>query len=190
MLESLNQFYDSYFVANGLNQILSIQVILSLSYLLACILSFVRALQSKEHFSNFVCILTFGCKYLLTSLIMEYALVGIINKYDIDIAQNVYLILALSNLVAIYVIFHIHKHFAFEIKPLALYIVKIMLVFFAANTVLWFKLVVFDIEEALGFIHYIYSTVVLLSSCLAAIVMLYPKILNVPKFGRLLNLRS
>ncbi len=54
MLESLNQFYDSYFVANGLNQILSIQVILSLSYLLACILSFVRALQSKEHFSNFL----------------------------------------------------------------------------------------------------------------------------------------
>ena len=74
MFEYFAELYNKALLVSENREVFSYQVLISLSYLLALILSMVRAVKDKELFSDFLTIAVVVTKYMLTTLLMEYAL--------------------------------------------------------------------------------------------------------------------
>lgn len=178
MFEYLAELYNKALLASENKEVFSYQVIISLSYLLALILSMLRALKDNELFSDFLTIAVVVTKYMVTTLLMEYALTYIQDNHAVDNVQNVYLGLSATSLFSMYVLSKLHEKFSYKFGLLFFCVIKLTVVLSLAHFILWFKFVVLDIQAEHAYIHYIYSFIVLYISFTLAIVMLFPGLLK------------
>ncbi|MFY8285408.1 hypothetical protein AAEU31_18060 [Pseudoalteromonas sp. SSMSWG5] len=178
MFEYLAELYNKALLASENKEVFSYQVIISLSYLLALILSMLRALKDNELFSDFLTIAVVVTKYMVTTLLMEYALTYIQDNHAVDNVQNVYLGLSATSLFSMYVLSKLHEKFSYKFGLLFFCVIKLTVVLSLAHFILWFKFVVLDIQSEHAYIHYIYSFIVLYISFTLAIVMLFPGLLK------------
>ncbi|MEQ5874761.1 hypothetical protein J3455_09345 [Pseudoalteromonas sp. NFXS39] len=178
MFEYLAELYNKALLVSENREVFSYQVLISLSYLLALILSMVRAVKDKELFSDFLTIAVVVTKYMLTTLLMEYALTYIQENHAVDNVQNVYLALSATSLFSMYVLAKLHKKFSYKFGLLFFCVFKLTIVIAIAHFVLWFKFVVLDIQAEHAYIHYMYSFIVLYISIALAVVMLFPGLLK------------
>lgn len=156
----------------------SLQVVISLLYLCALVLSVFRAVKNRELFSDFLSIGVVVTKYLLTSLLMEKVLLYIHESHAVDNAQNVYLALSLFNCLSLWLLYLLHRKFSYKFGLLFFCVIKLTIIIAIAHLILWFKFVVLDIQADHAYIHYIYSFIVLYISIALAIVMLFPSLLK------------
>ncbi|WP_199525286.1 hypothetical protein [Pseudoalteromonas sp. bablab_jr011] len=178
MFEYIQNLYKELMVATESHQVISLQAIIAVMYVLAFALSLYRALKNSEHFSDFLSIATVVVKYALTSLLMEYVLIFIAENQNIGNTQNIYLVASLINLLSIYFLYYLHTKLSFNFGQLFLCVVKLTIVLSMSHFILWFKFVVLDIQAEHAYIHYIYSFVVLYISIALAVVMLFPSLLK------------
>ncbi|TGV20347.1 hypothetical protein E5N72_09840 [Pseudoalteromonas sp. MEBiC 03607] len=178
MFESIQNLYKELMVATENHQVISMQVIIAVMYVLAFAISLFRAIGNRERFSDFLSIATVVTKYALTSLLMEYVLIFIAENQSIGNTQNIYLVACLINLLSIYILYLLHTKFSFNFGLLFFCVIKLTVVLSLAHFILWFKFVVLDIQAEHAYIHYIYSFIVLYISFTLAIVMLFPGLLK------------
>jgi len=178
MFEYLAELYNKALLVSENREVFSYQVLISLSYLLALILSMIRAVKDKELFSDFLTIAVVVTKYMLTTLLMEYALTYIQENHAVDNVQNVYLGLSATSLFSMYVLAKLHEKFSYKFGLLFFCVIKLTVVLSIAHFILWFKFVVLDIQAEHAYIHYMYSFIVLYISIVLAVVMLFPGLLK------------
>ncbi|WP_348708784.1 hypothetical protein [uncultured Pseudoalteromonas sp.] len=178
MINYIIELYNEFMFASETRDAFSLQVVISLLYLCALVLSVFRAIKNRELFSDFLSIGVVVTKYLLTSLLMEKVLLYIHNSHAVENAQNVYLALSLFNLLSLWFLYLLHKNFSYKFGLLFFCVFKLTIVIAIAHFVLWFKFVVLDIQAEHAYIHYMYSFIVLYISIALAVVMLFPSLLK------------
>lgn len=188
MLTYLYDLYNEFMFASETRNAFSLQVVISLSYLLALCLSIFRAFKNKELLSDFLSIAVVVSKYMLTTLMMEHILIFIQENHQVGNAQNVYLALCAFSLLSLFILYRLHTRFSYKYGELFFTVVRLTLVLSVAHLILWVKFVVLDIQEGFAVLHYLYSFTVLYISFVLGVVMLFPKILNT-KLGDVLSLR-
>tara|TARA_B110000091_G_scaffold203954_1_gene238047 strand:- start:25597 stop:26187 length:591 start_codon:yes stop_codon:yes gene_type:complete len=188
MIKTLSGLYNEILVATATHNVFSVQVIISLCYLLALCLSIFRALNDKELLSDFLSIAVVVSKYMLTTLLMEKALIFLAESKRGDLAQNVYLALCGFGVLSVIILYRLHVRFSYKYGELFFTVVRLTLALSVINFIIWVKFVVLDIQEGFAVLHYLYSFTVLYISCVLGVVMLFPKILNT-KLGDVLSLR-
>lgn len=188
MIEYFTGLYNKLMVASDHHDVFSIQVVISLTCLLALTLSIYRAVKNKELLSDFLSISVVVSKYMLTTLMMEHILIFIHENQNVGNAQNVYLALCAFSLLSLFILYRLHTRFSYKYGELFFTVVRLTLVLSVAHLILWVKFVVLDIQEGFAVLHYLYSFTVLYISGVLGVVMLFPKILNT-KLGDVLSLR-
>lgn len=188
MVNTLSNIYNSLLVATANHNVFSIQVLISLVYVLALALSLFRAMRQRELLSDFLCIAVVVSKYMLTTLLMERALMFLANTQRGDLAQNVYLGLCAFNILSIFIVYRLHIRFSYKYGGLFFVVLRLTLVLALAHFILWFKFVVLDIQEGLAVLHYLYSFTVLYISGALGVLMLLPRLVNT-RAGRVLSLQ-
>ena len=178
MINYIIELYNEFMFASETRDAFSLQVVISLLYLFALVLSVFRAIKNRELFSDFLSIGVVVTKYLLTSLLMEKVLLYIHNSHAVENAQNVYLALCLFNLLSLWLLYLLHKKFSYKFGLLFFCVIKLTVVLSIAHFILWFKFVVLDIQTEHAYIHYMYSFIVLYISIVLAVVMLFPGLLK------------
>ncbi|WP_304637681.1 MULTISPECIES: hypothetical protein [Pseudoalteromonas] len=178
MINYIIELYNEFMFASETRDAFSLQVVISLLYLFALVLSVFRAIKNRELFSDFLSIGVVVTKYLLTSLLMEKVLLYIHNSHAVENAQNVYLALCLFNLLSLWLLYLLHKKFSYKFGLLFFCVIKLTVVISIAHFILWFKFVVLDIQAEHAYIHYMYSFIVLYISIVLAVVMLFPGLLK------------
>ena len=178
MINYIIELYNEFMFASETRDAFSLQVVISLLYLFALVLSVFRAIKNRELFSDFLSIGVVVTKYLLTSLLMEKVLLYIHNSHAVENAQNVYLALCLFNLLSLWLLYLLHKKFSYKFGLLFFCVIKLTVVLSIAHFILWFKFVVLDIQAEHAYIHYMYSFIVLYISIDLAVVMLFPGLLK------------
>jgi len=178
MINYIIELYNEFMFASETRDAFSLQVVISLLYLFALVLSVFRAIKNRELFSDFLSIGVVVTKYLLTSLLMEKVLLYIHNSHAVENAQNVYLALCLFNLLSLWLLYLLHKKFSYKFGLLFFCVIKLTVVLSIAHFILWFKFVVLDIQAEHAYIHYMYSFIVLYISIVLAVVMLFPDLLK------------
>ncbi|MDI4667848.1 hypothetical protein MKZ42_06540 [Pseudoalteromonas shioyasakiensis] len=178
MINYIIELYNEFMFASETRDAFSLQVVISLLYLFALVLSVFRAIKNRELFSDFLSIGVVVTKYLLTSLLMEKVLLYIHNSHAVENAQNVYLALCLFNLLSLWLLYLLHKKFSYKFGLLFFCVIKLTVVLSIAHFILWFKFVVLDIQAEHAYIHYMYSFIVLYISIVLAVVMLFPGLLK------------
>lgn len=187
MFEYLAELYSELLVVRATHKVFSWQSIIAFSYLLALVLSIYRAHINKERFSDFLSISVVVVKYLLTSLLMERVLIYIETTGNWQAAQNVYLALFATNLLSMFVVYFLHAKLSYKFGALFFAVLKVSAMLAFAHLVLWFKLVVLNIQEPYPWVHYAYSFIVLCLSAMLAVAMLFPNIL-LNRFGCIIGL--
>lgn len=177
-MQYLVDLYNELLVVTAVHKVFSVQVIIAISYAVALVLSFCRALRNRELFSDFLSIAVIVFKYQLTSLLMEKVLLYVQETGESGIAQNVYLSVAGINVLSLYILYKLHQHFSYKYGELFLSVFKLTIIVTAAHLIVWIKFVVLNIQEEHAYIHYIYSFIVLYVSIALAIVMLFPRLLK------------
>tara|TARA_Y100000780_G_scaffold186390_1_gene172923 strand:+ start:25218 stop:25805 length:588 start_codon:yes stop_codon:yes gene_type:complete len=188
MLNTLTNIYNDLLVATAAHNVFSLQVVISVCYVLAFGLSIVRALKNTELLSDFLCIAVVGSKYMLTTLLMEHVLMFLADTQRGDLAQNVYLALCGFNLLSVYVLYKLHTRFSYKYGPLFFTVVRLTLVLALAHFAVWVKFVVLDIQEGFAVMHYAYSFIVLYISVALGVLMVFPRLLFT-RFGRFMSLQ-
>lgn len=188
MIEYFTGLYNKLMVASDHHDVFSIQVVISLTYLLALTLSIYRAVKNKELLSDFLSISVVVSKYMLTTLMMEHILIFIHENQNVGNVQNIYLAVAAFNILGLFILYRLHTRFSYKYGELFFTVVRLTLLLSFAHLILWVKFVVLDIQEGFAVLHYLYSFTVLYISCVLGVVMLFPKILNT-KLGDVLSLR-
>ena len=178
MIDYISDLYNEFMFASESRDAFSLQVIISLMYLVALVLSVYRAVKNKELFSDFLSIAVVVTKYLITSLLMEKVLLYIHESHAVNNAQNVYLALCLFNLLSIWLLYILHVKLSYKFGLLFFCVLKLTIIIALSHFILWFKFVVLDIQAEHAYIHYIYSFVVLYISIALAVVMLFPNLLK------------
>ncbi|AXV65535.1 hypothetical protein D0907_09755 [Pseudoalteromonas lipolytica] len=178
MFEFLADLYNKALLVSENREVFSYQVLISLSYLLALVLSMLRALKDKELFSDFLTIAVVVTKYMITTLLMEYALTYIEENHAVDNVQNVYLSLSVTSFLSMYILVKLHEKLSYKFGLLFFCVLKLTIIIALSHFILWFKFVVLDIQAEHAYIHYIYSFVVLYISIALAVVMLFPSLLK------------
>lgn len=178
MTEYFADLYNKIMVASGDHAVFSIQVIISLAYLLALFLSVFRAFKDKELLSDFLSIAVVVSKYMLTTLMMEHILLYIQQNNRVDNAQNVYLGLSSFSALSLFVLYRLHVRFSYKYGALFFAVVRLTLLLCLAHFILWFKFVVLNIQEGFALVHYLYSFTVLYISIVLGVVMLFPNLLR------------
>ena len=178
MINYIIELYNEFMFASESRDAFSLQVVISLLYLFALVLSVFRAIKNRELFSDFLSIGVVVTKYILTSLLMEKVLLYIHNSHAVENAQNVYLALCLFNLLSLWLLYLLHKKFSYKFGLLFFCVIKLTVVLSIAHFILWFKFVVLDIQTEHAYIHYMYSFIVLYISIVLAVVMLFPGLLK------------
>ena len=178
MINYIIELYNEFMFASESRDAFSLQVVISLLYLFALVLSVFRAIKNRELFSDFLSIGVVVTKYILTSLLMEKVLLYIHNSHAVENAQNVYLALCLFNLLSLWLLYLLHKKFSYKFGLLFFCVIKLTVVISIAHFILWFKFVVLDIQAEHAYIHYMYSFIVLYISIVLAVVMLFPGLLK------------
>lgn len=178
MINYIIELYNEFMFASETRDAFSLQVVISLLYLFALVLSVFRAIKNRELFSDFLSIGVVVTKYILTSLLMEKVLLYIHNSHAVENAQNVYLALCLFNLLSLWLLYLLHKKFSYKFGLLFFCVIKLTVVLSIAHFILWFKFVVLDIQAEHAYIHYMYSFIVLYISIVLAVVMLFPGLLK------------
>ncbi|MEM6510671.1 MAG: hypothetical protein AAF644_14490 [Pseudomonadota bacterium] len=178
MINYIIELYNEFMFASETRDAFSLQVVISLLYLCALVLSVFRAIKNRELFSDFLSIGVVVTKYLLTSLLMEKVLLYIHNSHAVENAQNVYLALCLFNLLSLWFLYLLHQKFSYKFGLLFFCVIKLTVVISIAHFILWFKFVVLDIQAEHAYIHYMYSFIVLYISIVLAVVMLFPGLLK------------
>ena len=178
MINYIIELYNEFMFASETRDAFSLQVVISLLYLFALVLSVFRAIKNRELFSDFLSIGVVVTKYLLTSLLMEKVLLYIHNSHAVENAQNVYLALCLFNLLSLWLLYLLHKKFSYKFGLLFFCVIKLTIGLSIAHFILWFKFVVLDIQAEHAYIHYMYSFIVLYISIVLAVVMLFPGLLK------------
>ncbi|RJF37055.1 hypothetical protein [Pseudoalteromonas gelatinilytica] len=177
-MQYLVELYNELLVATAVHKVFSVQVIIAISYAVALVLSFYRALRNRELFSDFLSIAVVVFKYQLTSLLMEKVLIYVQETGESGIAQNVYLSVAGINLLSLYILYKLHQRFSYKYGELFLSVFKLTIVVTIAHLIVWVKFVVLNIQEEHAYIHYMYSFIVLYISIVLAVVMLFPGLLK------------
>ena len=188
MIEYFAQIYDKLMIASDYHEVFSLQVVISITYLLALFGSVFRAVNHNELFSNFLCISVVVTKYMLTTLLMEHILLYIQENNRVDNAQNVYLGLCAFNILSIFIMYRLHMRFSYKYGPLFFVVLRLTLALALAHFILWFKFVVLDIQEGFAVLHYLYSFTVLYISGALGVLMLLPRLVNT-RAGRVLSLQ-
>ncbi|GGE87501.1 hypothetical protein [Pseudoalteromonas gelatinilytica] len=178
MINYIIELYNEFMFASETRDAFSLQVVISLLYLCALVLSVFRAIKNRELFSDFLSIGVVVTKYLLTSLLMEKVLLYIHNSHAVENAQNVYLALCLFNLLSLWFLYLLHQKFSYKFGLLFFCVIKLTVGLSVAHFILWFKFVVLDIQAEHAYIHYMYSFIVLYISIVLAVVMLFPGLLK------------
>lgn len=178
MFDYLADIYSEFMVASESRDAFSYQVIISIAYLLALILSMYRAHKNKELFSDFLSISVVVTKYMLTTLLMEHVLMYIQSNHTVGNAQNVYLALSFISLLSMFALYKLHTRFSYQYGALFFCVMKLSALLALAHFVLWFKFVVLDLQHEHAWVHYVYSSTVLYISIALAIAMLFPSILR------------
>lgn len=114
MITYISDLYNNLLVATAEHEVFSLQVIISLAYLLALILSMYRAHNNKELFSDFLSIAVVVSKYMLTTLLMEHVLMFVAETGRSDLAQNVYLALSSASVLSMLVLYYLHNRFSYQ----------------------------------------------------------------------------
>ncbi len=187
MLDYLAELYNEFLVVRSTHEVFSWQSVLALAYFVALVCSIYRAHYNKELFSDFLSISVVCVKYLFTSLLMERVLVYIADSGNWHSAQNVYLALFAINILSMYVAYWLHNQLSYKFGLLFFAVIKLTSLVAAAHFLLWFKLIVLDVQETFIWLHYIYSFIVLCVSSMLAIAMLFPNILRT-RFGCIIGL--
>ncbi|TMP23802.1 hypothetical protein [Pseudoalteromonas ruthenica] len=177
MFNSFSQLYNELLEVTAEHSVFSYQVVICFLYLSALAWSLIKARRGLESFSNFITISVVSAKYILTTLLMEFALVYVQEEGIIGNVQNVYLALSLSNLLAIFACYKLHKHLSYTFSALYFTAIKMMAILFFANLALWVKFVLLDIQEGLVFLHYAFSFLYWYTTISLAIVMFFPAII-------------
>lgn len=188
MFEYLTNLYNELMFASETRHAFSIQVLISLSYLLALVASIIRAVKHTEIFSDFLCISVVVSKYMLTTLLMEHVLIYIQENHKVTNAQNIYLAVFAFNILSIFIVYRLHIRFSYKYGPLFFVVLRLTLVLALAHFILWFKFVVLDIQEGFAVLHYLYSFTVLYISGALGVLMLLPRLVNT-RAGRVLSLQ-
>lgn len=188
MFEYLTNLYNEFMFASETRHAFSIQVLISLSYLLALAASITRAIKHTEIFSDFLCISVVVSKYMLTALLMEHVLIYIQENHKVANAQNVYLGLCAFNILSIFIVYRLHIRFSYKYGPLFFAVVRLTAVLALAHFILWFKFVVLNAQEGFAVLHYLYSFTVLYISGVLGVLMLLPRLVNT-RAGRVLSLQ-
>mgnify|MGYP006155099087 CR=1 FL=1 len=188
MIEYFAQIYDRVMIASDYHEVFSLQVVISITYLLALFGSVFRAVNHNELFSNFLCISVVVTKYMLTALLMEHILLYIQENNRVDNAQDVYLGLCAFNMLSIFIVYRLHIRFSYKYGPLFFAVVRLTAVLALAHFILWFKFVVLNIQEGFAVLHYLYSFTVLYISGVLGVLMLLPRLVNT-RAGRVLSLQ-
>lgn len=187
MFDYLAELYNEFLVVRSTHEVFSWQSLIALAYFIALVSSIYRAHFNRELFTDFLSIAVVCVKYLLTSLLMERVLVYIADTGNWHAAQNVYLALFAVNILSMYVVYWLHKQLSFKFGPLFFAVIKLTGLVATAHFLLWFKVIVLDVQETYIFLHYIYSFIVLCASSLLAIAMLFPNFLRT-RFGCIIGL--
>ncbi|MFK3873056.1 hypothetical protein [Pseudoalteromonas rhizosphaerae] len=187
MTTYLSDLYNNLLVATAEHKVFSLQVMISLCYLLALALSIYRANRNKELFSDFLSIAVVVTKYMLTTLLMEKVLMFVANSGRSDLAQNVYLALSSASVLSMFVLYYLHTRFSYKYGDLFFCVMKLSAVLAIAHFVIWVKFVVLNIQVEHEYLHYMYSFIVLYVSIVLAIAMLFPYILRT-RFGCIIGL--
>lgn len=188
MLNTLSNMYNDLLVATAAHDVFSLQVVISVCYVLAFGLSIVRALKNTELFSDFLCIAVVGSKYMLTTLLMEHVLMFLATTQRGDLAQNVYAALCGFNVLSIMALYKLHARFSYKYGPLFFAVVRLTVILAVAHFAVWVKFVVLDIQEGFAVMHYAYSFIVLYISVALGVLMVHPRLLNT-RFGRVVGLQ-
>ena len=178
MFDYLTDLYNDFMFASESRDAFSLQVLISIAYLLALALSIYRAHKNRELFSDFLSIAVVVTKYMLTTLLMEHVLMYIQSSHAVGNAQNVYLALCSFSLLSMYVLYKLHTRFSYQYGNLFFCVMKLSTLLAVAHFVIWFKFVVLDIQSAHAWVHYLYSSTVLYISIALAIAMLFPDVLR------------
>ena len=104
-MDFLQELYDKWLVIKPYTDTFSFQAIIATSYLIALVNSLRKALKEKEYFSNFITISSVCTNYLLTALMMEYALEYVKSHNSAANAQNVYLGFVIANSVTLFMMY-------------------------------------------------------------------------------------
>ena len=187
MFDYLADLYNEFMFASETRKAFSLQVMISLSYLLALGLSMFRAHKNKELFSDFLAIVVVVTKYMLTTLLMEHVLMLIQSNHEVGNTQNIYLALSLLSALSMYVLYKLHDRFSYKYGDLFFCVMKLSALLSVIHFMLWFKFVVLDIQAAHAWVHYLYSALVLYISIALAVAMLFPYILRT-RFGCIIGL--
>lgn len=188
MIEYLAQIYDRLMIASDYHEVFSLQVVISITYLLALFASVFRAINHNELFSNFLCIAVVVTKYMLTTLLMEHILLYIQENNRVDNVQNIYIAVCAFNILSIFIVYRLHIRFSYKYGALFFAVCRLTALLALAHFVLWFKFVVLNIQEGFAVLHYLYSFTVLYISAALGVLMLFPAMLK-SKMGQVLGLQ-
>tara|TARA_B100001059_G_scaffold57168_1_gene52462 strand:- start:7762 stop:8346 length:585 start_codon:yes stop_codon:yes gene_type:complete len=181
-VEFLQELYNKWLVIKPYTDIFSFQAVIATGYLIALLNSLLRALKNKELFSNFITIASVCVNYLLTALLMEYALEYVKHHNSAASAQNVYLGFVIANFFMVLLMYKIHTLFSYKFTELFFKVVKLFVILTIAHFIIWVKFVVLDLQQEFSQLHYVYSFIVLYISLVLSFIMLFPDVLRT-KFG-------
>lgn len=181
-VDFLQELYNKWLVIKPYTDTFSFQAVIATSYLIALLNSLRKALKEGEYFSNFITITSVCVNYLLTALMMEYALEYVKNHNSAAGAQNVYVGFVIANSIMLLAMYRIHIVFSYRFNELFFKVSKLFLILTFSHLIIWIKFVVLDLQQEFAHIHYLYSFIVLYISLVLSFIMLFPDVLRT-KFG-------
>lgn len=177
-MDFIQELYEKWLVIKPYTTVFSSQAIIATAFLVALINSLRKAIKQRELFSNFITIAFVCANYLLTALLMEYALEYVKGHESAASAQNVYLGFVIANILTLFIMYKAHVALSYVFTPLYFAVNKLFLILSAFHFALWLKLVVLNLQQEFAQFHYLYSFIVLYISGVLAVIMLFPYILN------------
>ncbi|KZN63313.1 hypothetical protein N478_03425 [Pseudoalteromonas luteoviolacea S4060-1] len=181
-MDTIQKIYQKVLVITPGSDVFSLQILLLSLYVIALVFSMSRAHKDQERITDFLSTITATVKYALTAVLvetfLEYARHPDNINNDFASIQNIYLYLFFINLLFVFFHYQIHLRFSFVYGRLYQVVKRIFLWHGFLHLIIWFKLVVFDIQNGLAIIDYAYSFLVVYLNITLFVAMIKPSLLK------------
>lgn len=177
MYDQIIQLYNSAFIAEIKNAF-SPAVLTNIGFLPAAYFGLKRYNKGNESISNTLTISVVSFVFLLSAFEMEYAMRQIESFQHIGGTQNILILYAAQNTLAIIVLWLIHERNCHDIGPLFLHTAVIQTVFSIMHIAIWLKVVWLKFETEFIESHMVYSIISLYLTGAVQLSCLFPKLIK------------
>ncbi|MAD89032.1 MAG: hypothetical protein CMK64_04965 [Pseudoalteromonas sp.] len=181
-MDTIQSIYQTLLVITPGSDVFSLQILLLSLYVIALVFSMARAHKDQERITDFLSTITATIKYALTAILVEIFLEYARHPDNISnnfaSIQNIYLYLFFINIAFVFIHYQIHLRFSFVYGRLYQVVKRVFLWHGFLHLMIWFKFVVFNIQEDLLFIEHFYSFFVVYLNITLFIAMIKPSLLK------------